>query len=239
MRRTTWRPTGSGRLGRPAGPRAHRCRRSPAGRRGGASRPSADRSCPRSTARTQVSLPWSAPLGISESSSKSPRCRNRRPSTVAVDARHVGRGEPRRPRRLATASSTIGPSSPLVSIVDSGTGTTPDRSAPRNQDKKLGSSSMTSTIRSVRRTPSEARGAGRATSRGALVVRRRWSRQIDGDSIAAAHVDVAIDQPGRRVVGHVSSRDPYVLELDRFAVDARRWRRDPSRHPSRFGRLAA
>ncbi len=129
---------------------------SPRGCRGGASRPWAGRSCPSCRARTPASRPWWPP--------PAPRpCRRRTPSRGRARRRRRRRPLPRRRRRAAHAprsamaarwpaySATARPrrrrhrprsppARPPVSIVDSGTGTTPERRPPRNHARKAGSS---------------------------------------------------------------------------------------------------
>ncbi len=145
--------------------------------------------------------------GISESSSKSPQSSS---STVTV-ALDLSAWRAEATTTFATASSTIGSSSLLVSIVDSGTGhdARPQRAEEPGQEARL----------VVHDEHDRARCGGRRAT-----ARARWARHIlpqhvgvrqalvtadDGDSITAARLDVAIDQPGRRVVGHVTRTRTY------------------------------
>ncbi len=80
---------------------------------------------------------------------------------------------------LAPASAAIAPRSALRSIVDSGTGTTPERIAPRNQAGNAGSSRTTMTTRSPSPIPSAASAC--------------WTRQI-----SASNASYVSDSPRHR-----------------------------------------
>ena len=84
----------------------------------------------------------------------------------------------------------------------SGTGTMPARMAPRNTIGKSTVSSMIIATRSSRRTP---RRRSMLASAAALLLQiaigQFGNRVGEGEFVAAAFIDIAVEQPGHRVVG--------------------------------------
>ena len=125
-----------------------------------------------------------------------------------------------------------------VSIVDSGTGTTPERSAPRNQAGNAGSSLTTRTTRSPAPTPSARARAGPATPRRCSVgVGQSTSppQRIATRSPPPA-VDVAVEQPARLRCSPPSV-PPQILTYSKstgLAWMPGRRRRDPAGHLARL-----
>ena len=95
---------------------------------------------------------------------------------AARDRADVAERSRRHHHDVAPASATMAAMSPGVSIVDTGTGTTPDRRHPRNQPMNAGSSFTISTTRSSRRDPELARARAAPATLALHVARRSAAR---------------------------------------------------------------
>ena len=133
------------------------------------------------------------------------RCRRRRRARDPASARPCP-SPPAAALRRRTAPARGNPPAhrhidPTVSSVLSGTGTMPARIAPRNTTGKSTVSSMIIATRSSRRTPSR---RSRLATRQALLLQVAIGQLGDGvgegELVAAALVDIAVEQPGHRVV---------------------------------------